>query len=46
MEESLGPGIGAMFEELSQKEVNELGPRALVVVGPDIFLFLISGDLQ
>ncbi len=39
----MGPGIVATFEELSQKEANELGPRALVVVGPDFFFFDIWG---
>ncbi len=43
--EGLGPDIVAAVGELSQEEEDELGPQALVVVGPAIFK-LISGGLQ
>ncbi len=37
MEVGLGPGVVAAVEELSQEEEDELGPQALVVVGPAVF---------
>ncbi len=43
MEEGLGPGIVAAVEELSQEEEDELGPQALVVVVPAVFLVDIWG---
>jgi len=43
----VGPGAVAEAEELSQEEEEEgeLGPQALVVLGPDVF-WLISAGLQ
>jgi len=38
MEESVGPGVVAEAEELSQEEMEcELSPQALVVVGLAVF---------
>ncbi len=37
MEEGLGPGVVAVVKVLSQEEEDELGPQALVVVGPAVF---------
>ncbi len=43
MEEDLGPGVVAAAGELSQEEEGELGPQALVVVEPAVFLVGIWG---
>ncbi len=37
MEEGVGPGVVAAAGELSQEEEGELGPQALVAVGPTVF---------
>ncbi len=43
MEEGLGPDVVAAAGELSQQEEGELGPQALVVVGPAVVLVDIWG---
>ncbi len=43
MEEGLGPDVVAAAGELSQEEEGELGPQALVVVGPAVVLVDIWG---
>ncbi len=43
MEEGLGPGVVAVFGELSQEKEEELGLQSLVVVGPAVVLDDIWG---